>query len=214
MSKRLILWSSVTLGILALIFGLSYLGTRQGGGASGALSSPPDADDHVKGSPTAKVTIVEYSDFQCPACAAYYPAVKQIADAYPNDVRVIYRHYPLAQIHKNATLASQAAEAAARQNKFWEMHDVLFNTQAIWGEDENADALFAEYAKSLGLDEQQFQKDLRSDEVQGRVARDGRSGSASGVNATPTFFVNGKKEENMRPAYDDFKRIVDAALAQ
>ena len=136
------------------------------------------------GNDEAKVTIVEFSDFQCPACKQAQYLVKEILQQYPDQIRLVYRHFPLIQIHKNAFAAAELAEAAYGQEKFWEMHDLLFERQGEWAENKEK---LEEYRRALGIDEAGDYKEL--------VQRDIRDGQALGVNATPTFFVNGKKTD-------------------
>ena len=133
------------------------------------------------GSATAKVTIVELSDFQCPACKGAESVVKGLLEKYPDQVRLVYRHFPLEQIHKNAMAAAEVAEAAETQGKFWQMHQVLFERQEEWAE--NRDKL-DEYKQELGV----VAGDYKS-----RSETDVEDGIKLGVNATPTFFVNGIK---------------------
>ena len=103
--------------------------------------------------------LIEYSDFQCPACKAYYPVVSKIADELGTKVQVVYRNYPLSQLHKNARTAASAAEAAGKQGKFWEMHDVLFINQEKWSESKDVKRDFSAYAKAIGLSVEQFTQD-------------------------------------------------------
>lgn len=178
---------------------------------TGTLAVPVSASDQVLGPATAPMTLVEYSDFQCPACASYYPLVKKVfTDPEAKDrVRLVYRHFPLTTIHANAQLAAQAAEAAALQGTFWEMHDVLFDGQKKWSGMSSAGAReqFTLYARELKLDVNRFGRDIDSAEVKNKITSDITSGTASGVNGTPTFFVNGTR---MPPpqSYEQFKSYI------
>ena len=127
-------------------------------------------------------------------------------------VRFAYRHFPLPQ-HKNAKLAATVAEAAGKQDKFWEMHDLIFQNQSDWSEEKNAAVIFAKYAQDLGLDLAQFQTDIASEEIKAKIENDYKSGVKAGVNSTPTFFLNGKKINNPRN-YDEFKNAIEQALGQ
>lgn len=181
-------------------------------GATPATPSEITSDDWIKGNPEAPVTLLEYSDFQCPACASYYPVVKQLLADYPTALRVAYRHYPLTRIHANAVPAAQAAEAAGRQGKFWEMHDRLFEQQESWAKAGNADELFAGYAQELGLDVTKFRSDSADPAVRQKINRQQDSGTRLRVQGTPTFFLNGSPISS--PAsLEEFKQLVDAALA-
>ena len=156
--------------------------------SDGELTPPVSARDHAAGSDDAPVTLVEYGDYECPYCGMAYPIVKRAQQDLGSRLRFIFRNFPLAESHPHARLAAQAAEAAGAQGKFWEMHDMLF---------EHQDALEAEdllsYAKSLGLDTAQFARDLEAGTYAKRVRDDFRNGVRSGVNGTPTFFVNGNR---------------------
>lgn len=151
--------------------------------------------DHAKGSEEAVNTLVEYSDFQCPACRNYYPLVNRLASEN-RGLRVVYRHFPLTSIHPNAYPASLAAEAAGLQGKFWEMHDTLFERQAEWSGERDVEDHFVSFASELGLDEEKFRDDMKSGEVREKVEKDIASANSLLVNATPTFFLNGKKIKN------------------
>lgn len=163
------------------------------------------ASDQIKGNPEAKTVLMEYSDFQCPACGAYSPIVKQIVEESKDKIVFAYRHFPLSQ-HRNAEAAALAAEAAGKQNKFWEIHDLIFEKQADWSESRNAEELFIKYAAELNLNIGQFKNDLILKEIKDKVKNDLRSGEEAGVNATPTFFLNGKK---IAPrSYEEFKQLI------
>ncbi len=152
------------------------------------------ADDHVKGDhDNPAITIIEYSDFQCPACATAYTYFTDIDTVFPKDVRFVYRHFPLTLIHKNATAAARAAEAAAVQGQFRAMHDRLFTTQDQWSDKLDAEEIFANYAEELGMDRAQFIADYKSDAVKERVKRDARDARALKLSGTPTIFINGQQ---------------------
>lgn len=166
--------------------------------------------DWVKGDREAKVTLIEYGDFQCPACATYAPIMKKLLDETPNDLRIVYRHFPLLQIHKNALPSSKAAEAAGRQGKFWEMHDKLYETQGDWDDMADPKGKFLEFAKEMGLDEQKFLTDFDSQEVSDKIMADLASGNRLQISSTPTFFLNGKKIQSR--SYEQFKNSVDTEI--
>ena len=165
----------------------------------------PIAGAPVKGAKAAPVTIVEFADFQCPPCAQSRTLVKQVLDAYPKDVRFVYKQYPLTSIHHNAMNAAKAALAAEKQGKFWEMHEVLYANQSALGVDK-----LTEYAGTVGLDVPRWVKDFSSADVRERVASDVRDGQAADVDSTPTFFVNGKRMPNER-SLDAFKTMIEGA---
>lgn len=169
-------------------------------------------NDNVKGSREAKTVLIEYSDFQCPACAAYQSIVKQLAQDLGENIAVVYRHFPLQQ-HKNAESAAYAAEAAGKQGKFWEMHDMIFETQNDWSSQSNTRDTFIGYAEKLELDRAQFISDIDSNEITDKVDSQQKSGLRAKVNGTPTFFLNGKKLDTPR-SYANFKSTVEEAIAQ
>lgn len=165
-----------------------------------------------KGNPSASVTLVEYSDFQCPACGAYSTIVKRLIGEFGDRVKLIYRHFPLRNTHKNAQLAAQAAEAAGSQGKFWEMHDLLFENQAQWSVISfAAGTAFEEFAESLNLNIDQFKKDIDSQNIKNKIEKDFQSGIAAGVDHTPTFFINRKQIPNPQ-SYDEFRNAIIQAL--
>lgn len=151
------------------------------------LDPPVDlARDHVRGPEDAPVTLVEYGDFQCPYCGEAYPVVKELLARFPGRVRFVFRHMPLADLHVRAPAAAEAAEAAAAQGRFWEMHDRLFEHQL-----ELSDAQLREHAAAIGLDTARFDRELNAGAHADRVERDLRSGARSGIPSTPRFFVDG-----------------------
>jgi protein-disulfide isomerase len=139
--------------------------------------------------------------------------VNQLAEELGQDIKIAFRHYPLSQLHKNAELAARAAEAAAKQDKFWEMHDLLFKLQDEWAEERNVEDKFTEYAQSLELDLEQFTTDLDSKQVKDKVTSDYQSGLKLGVNSTPTFFLNGQRLQNPQ-TYDEFKNLIQSSIEQ
>ena len=152
------------------------------------LTPPVGPHDHAQGSLEARITLVEYGDYECPHCGAAYPIVKRIQEELGDDLRFVFRNFPLSETHPHALRAAQAAEAAALQGRFWEMHDTLFENQQRLGE-----VQLHRYAGAIGLDVQRFVLDLDSEAVAARVRSDFLSGVRGGVNGTPTFFVNGAR---------------------
>ena len=169
------------------------------------------SDDWVKGNSDAKITIIEYADFECPACAIYSTEVmKKLMDEYKDDLRIVYRHFPLPQ-HKKAVDASKASEAAGRQGKFWEMHDLLYEKQDDWSTSGNVKGKLLEYTESLGINKDQYEKDFESDETLQSIKNDEAEGYALRINSTPTFYVNGKKA-SVNNGYEDLKKAIEQAL--
>lgn len=156
------------------------------------LTSPVGERDHVAGPDDAPLTLVEYGDFECPFCGMAYPIVKAAQRKLGRQLRLVYRHFPLKQSHPHAQHAAEAAEAADAQGRFWEMHGVLFENQHAL---EDADLL--RYGRSLGLDGHRIAAELEAGMHRKRVRDDFRNGVKSGVNGTPTFFVNGERYDGI-----------------
>lgn len=165
------------------------------------------SDDHVKGSENAKVTLIEYSDFECPYCFNHKGTTDKIIQNYGDQVRVIFRHYPLS-FHSNAQKAAEASECAAEQGKFWEMYDKIFaaNEAGTMGVDK-----WKEEAKNLGLNTKKFNECLDSGKYASEIAAEEEAGLAAGVEGTPTTFVNGELVSGAIP-YEQFKQIIDSYL--
>ncbi|ALV33195.1 thioredoxin domain-containing protein [Streptomyces sp. CdTB01] len=158
-----------------------------------------------------ELTIVEFLDFECESCGAYYPVVEKLRGEYGDRVTFVARYFPMPG-HRNGELAARTAEAAARQGKFEEMYAKLFTTQKQWGESQDwKQGVFRGYAAQLGLDMDQFDAALADPEVAGRVQDDQRDGLALGVQGTPTFFVDGERITNPE-SYEAFKALIDARL--
>ncbi len=204
--------TTILAGIVVVVAGMAWIGNAQDhANDPQTLSVPVNDSDWFVGNKDASVVLVEYSDFQCPACGAYFPVVKGLEEAYGDKLKIVYRNYPLTTIHPNAQLAAQAAEAAGIQGKFFLMHDVLFGNQKTWSAEADPTGLFLGYATSLGLDVEKFKTDLTSDAVLSAIKDDMNGGNAANINATPTFFLNGmeiKSPQGLEP----FKALIDAAL--
>ena len=170
--------------------------------------------DHVRGAKDGKVTLVEFGDFQCPACAAFEPIIRQVMTDNKDVLKFSFRHFPLTQIHKNALLAAKASEAAALQGKFWEMHDILYDKQEEWGEALNAREFILIYANTLKLDIKKFSNDLESKVLEDKILAEFKEGVKLGVQGTPTFFLNGKKVEDTPRNLADFNKMIRDAAAK
>ena len=168
-------------------------------------------NNYTLGSKDAKVAIVEFSDFQCPACGSAHPIIKRITQEYGDKILFVYRHFPLTNIRKQAELAAYAAEAAGKQGKFWEMYDLLFNNQEDWAGKSDAKDIFLDYAKELKLTLEQFEADLDLAEIKDKVEAQLSMGQAANVNATPTFYLNGTKIAT-NPKYEEFKDLLTLEL--
>ena len=211
--KRILPFIILVLLVAGGIGALSYFGSKPTDTPSATSSSASAiaANDWVAGNKDAKVILVEYSDFQCPACAAYHPFAKQLVQELGNDFAFIYRHFPLKQ-HKHAELAAYAAEAAGNQGKFWEMNAMIFEHQSDWSDANNAKDIFLQYADSLGLNHAQFEKDIDSDEIADKVSESYITGSKLRIAGTPTFFLNGEKMAAPR-SYEEFKSVIQSAIS-
>ena len=160
--------------------------------------------DHAQGNLNADLVIVEYGDYQCPYCGAAYPVLKELMNQFGSQIKFVFRNFPLSEMHEYARAAALAAEAAALQNKFWEMHDAIYENQQNLNEH-----LLLELAKELKLDIPQFKSDLESSALKAKVDEDFESGVISGVNGTPSFYVNGKKFEG---GAEDLFQLVGADI--
>jgi len=194
----------IILATVVIIVGAVFFFSKPVPSFTKAELIPPDSA--ATGSADAKVYLVEFSDFQCPACGAFKPYVDQIRGAHKDKLLFAYRHFPLQQ-HQFARLSAYAAEAAGEQGKFWEMYDFLFANQ-----EELSDEKIAQGAKALNLDLKKYDAAVKSDKVRNKIEKDLSDGQKFGVNATPTFFLNGKKLE--LSSFADLKSAVEEALSQ
>ena len=180
--------------------------------AAAAPTGPVDIQvaktDWIRGNKDAKVTLMEFSDFQCPYCEQFNPTVDQVRKDYPDTVRIVYKNYPLTTIHPMAQKAAEAAECAGAQGKFWEMHDKLFANQSTLSVDN-----YKAWAKDLGLNQTKFNTCLDYSETAAKIAADQKYGDTVGVSGTPTSFVNGEVIQGAQ-SYDVVKGLIDAALAK
>ncbi len=136
------------------------------------------------------VVLEEYGDYQCPPCGQLYPELKQIEHEYGNQVQIVFHHFPLSKMHKNAMAAAHAAEAARNQNKFWEMHDRLYRNQKEWADLDDPRPIFMSYARQLNLNIDQFKQDMESNQIDQRISADIQRGASMGVTGTPTIFLD------------------------
>ena len=146
---------------------------------------------HVRGSTKATITIEEFADFQCPPCAGISGVVKELEKKNPDNLRIVFRHFPLKN-HQHAMPAAMAAEAAGLQGKFWEMHDQLFQGQNTWSKAQEVQSIFAGYASAIGLDVERFRKDMNDEKLRARIAADQDRAASLGVSRTPSLFINGE----------------------
>lgn len=207
--------------ILAIVFigGIIYFAIRSDKKSNDAQSDIVLSQDvlnrkkgeaWVNGNPQAVTVLVEYSDFQCPACASWSILVNQAIEKYNQDLRFEYRHFPLQSIHKRAFAAAKAAEAAGRQGKFWPMSELLFSNQASWSESLGFEAIIKKYAADLKIDVDQFIEDYYQKLTSDLVQADIKKGNQLNLNSTPTFFLDNKKIQPQSP--DDFFRLIAEAI--
>lgn len=200
--------------ILAIIGFAAYALTRSDEQlAETTVTSSSEGSKNYYGNLESPVTLTEYVDFQCEACYAYYPFVKELKEKYKDRVKFQIKYFPIASAHKLATQAAQSAEAAARQDKFFEMHDKLFAEQKIWEQLKDPTSQFEKYAKDIGLDVEKYKSDSKSDEVQAVVKKDLADATALKASGTPTFVLNGKMIENPGPSLEALSKVLDDALA-
>lgn len=177
-------------------------------------TSTASPTNHVIGKMDSKVTLIEYGDYQCPGCASYHPTVKQVVEEYKDKVKFQFRNLPLNQIHQNAIAAARTAEAADKQGKFWEMHDLLYENQQSWSSAENPKSMFEDFAKGLRLDVAQFNKDYASATVNDSINADiSAFNETKAAKQTPTFFINGEKVSPGN-SVESFSDLLDKALAK
>lgn len=207
--KTTLFWLAffLVIGAVALgIYSYVYKGPATSGGQLKLLVAVSPTD-HSTGSSTAPVTIVEYADFQCPSCQSYAPLLTQLIKEEADKVYFVYRYFPLPQ-HPNAEPAAYAAEAAGLQGKFWEMHDLLYQKHTEWETLTDAKPIFLTYAQTIGLDAEQFTKDMDSSAVKDRVAKDKADAATNQLTYTPTLFVNGIRVVNPQ-SYAALKQMVE-----
>jgi protein-disulfide isomerase len=211
--KQIGFWALIILGVVAIVAGMiwliSYQATPKPTQAL-TIENTISADDWVRGNRQSKVTLIEYSDFQCPACAMYEPIIQQLSKEFGDNLALVYRHFPLPQ-HQHAKPMAYASEAAGLQNKFWEMHDMIFAKQSEWTNEKDATETIQKYAKDLGLDVAKFTADFQSKSLREKTDTKFAETSRVGLSHTPTFFLNGVEVQNIR-SYADFQTLVAQAI--
>lgn len=212
------------IGVIIIIFAgiLIFSGHKKDTGSGSSNGNKPTS--HIEGPKNAKVTLMEYGDYECPACEGYFTTVQAVQQKYADKIDFQFRNLPLSSIHPNAFAGARAAEAADLQGKFWQMHDTLYTNSSWneWSTSSNPTPFFQQYAKDLGLNLTKFNKDFSSSEVNGRVNADLAAFAKTGKpQSTPTFFLNGQYVDNtellgpdQQPSVDAFSKVLDAALAK
>src|SRR5213594_1046885 len=180
--------------------------------ANKVLSGKSDASIHIRGNPDAPATLVEFADFQCPPCGTFAGFAEELLKQYDSRLRIVFRNFPLPG-HEHAREAAQAAEAAGLQGRFWEMHDVLYREQAVWSNAPNARELFESYAGTIGLNLDQFRKDIDGEKAKERVDSDHARGESLGIKITPTLFINNQPVDPKDKNPEGVRAAINAALA-
>jgi len=198
-------------GIIVVLIALMVWGVRGTSVSTSFDVGTISQGDNVKGNASSTVVLIEYSDFQCPACRTYYGVTRQIMAEFGGDIALVYRYFPLTGLHANAEFAARAAEAAGKQDKFWEMHDLLFEKQDEWSKTANVQPLFESYANLLEISVEKFKSDFLSNEVKDFVRSQRVSAMKLGIQGTPTFFVNGEQIQNPN-SVEVFRLIIQKAL--
>lgn len=160
------------------------------------------------------VTLTEFGDFQCPACAGFYPIVKQIKEEFKDQIKFEFVHFPLVQIHPNATAAHRAAQTAANQGKFWEMHDLLYERIQSWSDSTNPSSIFEQYAREIGLDMEKYLAEVNTSDILSVINADIERGKEADVNSTPTFLLDGEKIDDLTAlsTLDGFRQVIQDAI--
>ena len=197
--------------IFGIIITLLLVGAFYLAGTDGSANNEGVVEmTHVKGNPDAEVVLVEYSDFQCPACQAITPVVNQLMLEYGDFIRLEYKNFPIERIHPFAIQAAVAAEAAGQQGKFYEFNDLLFDNQLTWAQSSDPSVFFEQYAQELGLDMETFRRHSNASMLREKVLRQQQEGLEAGVTGTPTMFLNGERMQYS--TYDEFVLQVITAV--
>lgn len=204
----------ILLVILGIFVGYVFT-TKQNSSDGSTNTSSVSATNHTVGAGNKKVTLIEYGDFQCPVCGQYFPIIQEIKKKYGDDITFQFRHFPIDSIHPNARAAHRTAEAAGNQGKFFEMHDLLYETQQSWSSSNNAKSIFDSYAKQLQLDMDKFNTDFAAETTNEIINADVDEGKKSGVTGTPSFILNGRLlADDERRSLDDLIKTIDAEIAK
>lgn len=208
MDKRFTL---ILLGLFVAFGGIFWF-SKQGNNTDGpASSNSVQATKHTVGAGKKGVTLVEYGDLECPACGQYFPILQEVKKKYGDDITFQYRHFPLPS-HPQARIAHRAAEAAGKQGKFFEMHDMMYQRQQEWSGNNSAAKIFEGYATEIGLDVEKFKTDAASVEINAIINADVAEGQKIGAASTPTFVINDKLVERNPRSLDEFVKLIDDAI--
>lgn len=214
-NKETVIISVIGIVFLAGFFGFIFLNGPQTAGVASAAAVNENLlvkeNSHMTGALGAKVTVVEFGDYQCPACAVYNPIFKQVIDAYKSNpnFNFAYRNFPLPQ-HQNSWISAEAAEAASAQGKYWEMHNLLFDKQNDWAEIADPLPMFSAYAGQLGIDVNKFKTDVSDKKFADFIQSDLNDGNAVPIDHTPTVFINGVEQTDL--SFEAMKAKIDSLL--
>ncbi|HEV7744357.1 MAG TPA: thioredoxin domain-containing protein [Pyrinomonadaceae bacterium] len=160
------------------------------------------------------VTLEEFGDYQCPPCGALHPSLKKLKQEYGPNLNFVFRNLPLTELHKNALIAAQAAEAARMQNHFWEMHDLLYENQDLWKDDINPQSIFWKFAADLGLDTARFSRDMADKQVKLRIEADQAAAAGLSINGTPTILIDGREMRPELTNYEGIRKGIDFIMSR
>jgi protein-disulfide isomerase len=207
MARHFLVLAIAGVMVVAIIAGALFLKSRSEAVSDSTATNPPQQGTTNPVSIT--VRLEEFCDYQSLACAALHPVLKKLREEFGPNLNVVFRNLPLADGNKNAVAAARAAEAARKQNKFWEMHDALFERQQTWQDQPNPGLTFSQLAKDIGLDASQFARDMDDEQIQFRIEADRDEAVRLGVDATPTVFINGRKLRAEAMSLEGIRRAIE-----
>lgn len=202
----------LALFVIATIASYGYLNNKK---ATAPVDVVVTSADHYTGPVDSKNVLIEYGDFQCPACAAYHPVVKKVTSENVANLKFVFKNFPLISIHRNAMTGAVAAEAAAKQNKYWEMHDALYENQKAWSEGLDAKTQIMIIAASIGIDTDKLAADMQDEAVIAKVQSDLKEATALGLQSTPSFVLNGKRlDTSSVTSFEAFETLIKKSLIE
>ncbi len=211
MSKQFL---GVIAAVILIFVGVTVLtGNKSSNSGSKSGNSTATLTQHIEGQGKAGVTLVEYGDYECPFCGQYFPTLQQVQTEFNQQIFFQFRNFPLVSIHQNAFAGARAAEAAGLQNKFWQMHDALYQYQNQWVSASDPTSLFNQFAQQLGLNVTQFKADYGSIKVNNLINADMAEGTKLNIQGTPTFYLDGK-EIQIANTPSAFEKVINAEIAK
>jgi protein-disulfide isomerase len=202
--------------VIAVVGGAFFLKSRQNNDSFTAVEVNPNTSGTAEPKVPANVvvTLEEFGDYQCPPCGQLHPTLKKLKQEFGPNLNFIFRNLPLPGVHKNALAAAQAAEAARIQNRFWEMHDLLYENQDLWKDDINPRQIFLKFATDIGLDTVRFARDLDNPQVQLRIQADTEAAASLGINGTPTILIDGRQLRVEMTTPEGIRKGVEVMMAR